>query len=60
MSNSLISEQSFYLSKKIYLSKNTIIISNIPENLFSKDTLYQKKFLGQYGHINKMVLSKNA
>jgi hypothetical protein len=60
MSNSLISEQSYYLSKKIYLSKNTIILSNIPENLFSKDILYQKKFLGQYGHINKMVLSKNS
>ena len=60
MSNSLIPEQSYYLSKKIYLSKNTIILSNIPENLFSKDILYQKKFLGQYGHINKMVLSKNT
>ena len=59
MSSSLLSEQSYYLSKKIYLSKNTIIVSNIPENLFSKDILYQKKFLGQYGHINKMILSKN-
>ena len=52
----LLSEHSYSLSKEIYLSKNIIFISQIPENLFSKDKLYQKKFLGQYGHINQMIL----
>ena len=54
-----LSEQSYNLSKLNYLSKNIISISNIPENLFSKDILYQKKFLGQYGHINQMILLNN-
>ena len=52
----LLSEQSYNLSKQNYLSKNIIFISHIPEHLFSKDVLYQKKFLGQYGHINQMIL----
>jgi hypothetical protein len=55
----LLSEQSYNLSKLNYLSKNIISISNIPDNLFSKDILYQKKFLGQYGHINQMILLNN-
>ena len=53
---SLSSDQSYNLSKQSYLTKNIIFISHIPESLFSKDILYQKKFLGQYGHINQMVL----
>ncbi len=54
----LLSEQSYNLSKLNYLSKNIILVSHIPESLFSKDILYQKKFLGQYGHINQMILLK--
>ena len=52
----LLSEQNYNLSKVHYLSKNIIYISHFPESLFSKDILYQKKFLGQYGHINQMIL----
>ena len=52
----LLSEQSYNLSKENYLSKNIIFISHIPESLFSKDILYKKNFLGQYGHINQMIL----
>ena len=55
----LLSEQNYNLSKVNYLSKNTIFISHIPETLFSKDILFQKKFLGQYGHINQMILLNN-
>ena len=55
----LLSEQNYNLSKVNYLSKNIIFISHIPETLFSKDILYQKKFLGQYGHINQMILLNN-
>ena len=52
----LSSEHSYNLSKQNFLAKNIIFISHIPESLFSKDILYQKKFLGQYGHINQMIL----
>ena len=47
------------LEKKIFISKNTIFISNIKLEIFSKDILYQKKYLGQYGHINHIYLLKN-
>ena len=46
------------LSSQIYISKNTIYLSNIPNELFSKDILYQKKYLGQYGHINQILFDK--
>ena len=46
------------LSKKLFISKNTLFISNIPLEIFSKDLLYQKKYLGQYGHINHIYLLK--
>ena len=52
-------EQKVELSNHIYISKNTVFILNIPDELFSKDLLYQKKYLGQYGHINQMVFDKN-
>ena len=51
-------EQKVELSNHIYISKNTVFILNIPDELFSKDLLYQKKYLGQYGHINQMILDK--
>ena len=47
------------LSKKRFISKNTILISNIPLEIFSKEILNQKKYLGQYGHINHICLFKN-
>ena len=51
-------EQKVELSNHIYISKNTVFILNIPDELFSKDLLYQKKYLGQYGHINQMIFDK--
>ena len=56
ISSSLTLEQKVDLSNHNFISKNTVFISNIPEELYSKDILYQKKFLGQYGHINQMIL----
>ena len=44
------------LSQKTFISKNSVYIKNIPQEIFIKDILYQKKFLGQYGHINKIFL----
>ena len=49
-------EKQIELSEKEYLSKNTILLQNIPIDIYSKEILYQKKFLGQYGHINKIFL----
>ena len=46
------------LSNHNYISKNTVYISNIPEEIYHKDILYQKKFLGQYGHINQIINKK--
>ena len=47
------------LSNHNYISKNTVYISNIPEEIYHKDILYQKKFLGQYGHINQIIFDKS-
>ncbi len=47
------------LSNKYFLLKNTVFISNIPKEIFSKETLYEKKFLAQYGHINRLLLINN-
>ncbi len=52
-------EKQIQLSEKEFLSKNTILLQNIPLDIFSKEILYQKKFLGQYGHINKIFLFQN-
>ena len=52
-------EKQIQLSEKEFLSKNTILFQNIPLDIFSKEILYQKKFLGQYGHINKIFLFQN-
>ena len=52
-------EKQIELSEKEYLSKNTILLQNIPIDIYSKEILYQKKFLGQYGHINKIFLFQN-
>ena len=49
-------EKHIELSEKEYLSKNTILLQNIPKDIYSREILYQKKFLGQYGHINKIFL----
>ena len=51
-------EQKVELSNHIYISKNTVSISNIPDELYSKNLLYQKKYLGQYGHINQIFFDK--
>ena len=47
------------LFNKLFILKNTVFISNIPKEIFYKDILYQKKFLGQYGHINQIFLINN-
>ena len=58
-SNSLSNDE--YLNKynTYFLCKNSIYLSNLPKNLLNKDILYQKKYLGQYGHINSMIFVKN-
>ena len=38
-----------------FICKNSVFISNLPENILNKDILYQKKFIGQYGHIKSMI-----
>ena len=38
-----------------FICKNSVFISNLPENILIKDILYQKKFIGQYGHIKSMI-----
>ena len=58
ISVSLTLEQKVDLSNHNFISKNTVFISNIPEELYSKDILYQKKFLGQYGHISQILFDK--
>ena len=58
--NYLISqEEKNLLLNKFYILKNTVFISNIPKEIFKKEILYQKKFLGQYGHINQIFLINN-
>ena len=52
-------DNSFELSKFNFVLKNTIIIMNLPIELYSKDILYQKKYLGQFGHINHIFFDKN-
>ncbi len=54
-----IISQKIDLSNHNYISKNTVYISNIPEEIYYKDILYQKKFLGQYGHINQIIFDKS-
>ena len=52
-------EQKIELSNHIYLIKNIIYISNLTNDLYNKDILYQKKFFGQYGHIGQIIFDKN-
>ena len=47
------------LLNRYFISKNIILISNLPEELYSKELLYQKKYLGQYGHIIQILFDKN-
>ncbi len=47
------------LLNKNFICKNIILISNLPEELYSKEYLYQKKYLGQYGHIIQILFDKN-
>ena len=51
-------EKKIELSSHIYIVKNTIYLSNVPNELFSKDILSLKKYLGQYGHINQILFDK--
>ena len=57
--NDTSSQKKDILLNKYFISKNIIIISNIPNELYSKDVLYQKKYLGQYGHIIQILFDKN-
>ena len=57
--NHISTDEKKNLSNKYFLLKNTVFISNIPKEIFSKETLYEKKFLGQYGHINRLLLINN-
>ena len=57
--NHISSNEKKKLSNKYFALKNTVFISNIPKEIFSKETLYEKKFLGQYGYINRLFLINN-
>ena len=59
LNNQINSEEKQKLLNKNYILKNTVFISNVPKDIFSKELLYQKKFLGQYGHINQLLLINN-
>ena len=52
-------EEKNQLSNKFFIVKNIIFLSRIPREIFSKEILIQKKFLGQYGHINQLYLINN-
>ena len=52
-------EEENQLSNKFFIVKNIIFLSKIPREIFSKEILIQKKFLGQYGHINQLYLINN-
>ena len=52
-------EEKNKLSNKFFIVKNIIFLSKIPREIFSKEILIQKKFLGQYGHINQLYLINN-
>ena len=58
-SNQITPEEKMRLSNKFYLLKNVVFISNIPKEFFTKEILFQKKFLGQYGHINQICFINN-
>ena len=55
----MLQDKKTELFNKLFILKNTVFISNIPKEIFYKDILYQKKFLGQYGHINQIFLINN-
>ena len=58
-SNLMSQDEKIILLNKYFILKNTVFISNIPKEFFTKEILYQKKFLGQYGHINQIFLINN-
>ncbi len=47
------------LLKSHYISKNRIVISNIPNDIYLRDILCQKKYFGQYGHIIQIFFDNN-
>ena len=57
--NLISNEEKNQLSNKFFIVKNIIFLSRIPRGIFSKEILIQKKFLGQYGHINQLYLINN-
>ena len=57
--NLISNEEKNQLSNKYFIVKNIIFLSRIPRGIFSKEILIQKKFLGQYGHINQLYLINN-
>ena len=57
--NLISNEEKNQLSNKFFIVKNIIFLSRIPREIFSKEILIQKKFLGQYGHINQLYLINN-
>ena len=57
--NLISNEEKSQLSNKFFIVKNIIFLSRIPRGIFSKEILIQKKFLGQYGHINQLYLINN-
>ena len=57
--NLISNEEKNQLSNKFFIVKNIIFLSKIPREIFSKEILIQKKFLGQYGHINQLYLINN-
>ena len=57
--NLISNEEKNQLSNKFFIVKNIIFLSKIPRGIFSKEILIQKKFLGQYGHINQLYLINN-
>ena len=59
LNNQIGPEEKQKLLTKNFILKNTVFISNIPKDIFLKEILYQKKFLGQYGHINQLLLLNN-
>ena len=47
------------LLKPHFISKNRIVISNIPNEIYLREILCQKKYFGQYGHIIQIFFDNN-
>lgn len=48
------------LSSVQLLRKNSVIVSNLPKAISNKKILYKYKYFGQYGTIDKILISKNS